>query len=137
MDLSRLSTLSLNNSNDIIANNISLINGNKTDNILDLFVLKNEYEFTEQIFISSFYDKTQTYTKLEIINLFNSGYNNLMIDNMLSLKQNVITSLNIDKIDGLQANLDSRATITNMNNNLALKQNLIGIDSLNINQING
>ena len=40
MDLSRLSTLSLNNSIDIIANNISLINGNKTDNILDLFVLK-------------------------------------------------------------------------------------------------
>ena len=48
MDLSRLSTLSLNNSIDIIANNISLINGNKTNNILDLFVLKNEYDSTEQ-----------------------------------------------------------------------------------------
>ena len=57
MDLSRLSTLSLNNSIDIIANNISLINGNKTNNILDLFVLKNEYEFTEQIFVDSFKKK--------------------------------------------------------------------------------
>ena len=57
MDLSRLSTLSLNNSNDIIANNISLINANKTINLLDLFVLKNEYEFTEQIFVDSFYNK--------------------------------------------------------------------------------
>ena len=42
MDLSRLSTLSLNNSNDIIANSISLINGNKTDNILDLFAFKTD-----------------------------------------------------------------------------------------------
>ena len=40
MDVSRLNTLNLNNSNDIIANNISLINGNTIYNILDLFSLK-------------------------------------------------------------------------------------------------
>ena len=57
MDLSRLSTLSLNNSIDIIANNISFINGNKTTNILDLFVLKNEYDSTEQTQSNAFYTK--------------------------------------------------------------------------------
>ena len=70
MDLSRLSTLSLNNSIDIIANNISLINGNKTNNILDLFVLKNEYELTEQTQLNNVYTMAQTYSRLEIINLF-------------------------------------------------------------------
>ena len=43
MDLSRLSTLSLNNSNDIIANSISLIQGNSTYNIIDSFALKTHF----------------------------------------------------------------------------------------------
>ena len=133
MDLSRLNTLSLNDSNDIIANSISLINGNKTDNILDLFVFKTDYDFTYSI-------------------LINNTYSNAVIDDLLNLKQNVIgiNTLNINQINMLQTNLDSRALITNIYTQtetdagfytksaitslLNLKQNVIGINSLNINQ---
>ena len=93
MDLSRLNTLSLNNSNDIIANNISLINGNTTSNILNLFVLKDVYNFTTSIFVDTFYNTSQTYSKSEINSLINSGYNNLMIDNMLLLKSKSVNNI--------------------------------------------
>ena len=143
MDLSRSNTLSLNNSNDIIAHNISLINGNITSNILDLFAFRGESDLGSAILIDSVYNKIQTYNKLEINALISNisgvgGYSDLSIDNLLSLKQNVIglNSLNIDKINGLQTDLDTRATITNMNNALALKQQLIGVGYLNINQVN-
>ena len=91
MDLSRLNTLSLNNSNDIIANSISLINDNKTVNILDLFALKTNNGFTN------------VYTKTES-------------DTLLNLKQNLIAigGLNINQVSTLQTNLDLRALITNV-----------------------
>ena len=134
MDLNRSSTLSLNNTNDIIAHKISLINGNVTSNILDLFALKGSSGSGSGSTINiDAYTKQQTYSRIEIIDLFNTGYNKSAVDNLLSQKQGLIGlgSLNINLISGLQTNLDSRALASD----LVLKQNILTTNSVSIDKI--
>ena len=134
MDLSGSNTLSLNNSNDIIAHNISLINGHVTSNILDLFALKGSSGSGSGSTINiDAYTKAQTYSRLEIIDLFNTGYDKTTINNLLSQKQGLINlgSLNINQISSLQTNLDSRA----LNSDLLLKQNIITTNSISIDKV--
>ena len=64
MDVSRFNTLSLNNTTDIVANSIRLIQGNTTYNIIDLFALKTNY-------VNSITLIGNTYNKIETDNLLN------------------------------------------------------------------
>ena len=160
MDVSRLNTLNLNNSNDIIANNISLINGNTIYNIFDLFSLKQNVVVANSLNISSIiglqallantYTKSQndallllksnlitTYSKIESDNNY---YTKSAIDSLLLLEANQLTTYNKIENDALlllKSNVSTTYSKTDMDLLLALKQGVIPSNGLSIGQING
>ena len=107
MDTSRFNTLSLNNSHDIIANSISLIQGDTVHNILDLFAngVSNDSNTTQINNIQSMVN-SNTLSIQTIQNSLNSNISAVI----------GINGLNIYQINNLQASLDLRALITKVYN---------------------
>ena len=100
-------TLSLNNTRDIIANNVSLIIGNDVTNILDLFLQNgnNSPYYTKtyiDILISNYLTQNQVNAligdKLDITVADNLYYNKTYVDNLISsyLTTTQINTLFID-----------------------------------------
>ena len=105
--------LSLNNTNDIIANSIHLIQGNVITDILDI-IAQNGADtnaiitalLADQHFINAIAaSATNSYTKTESNNFF---YTKTSVDNLLLAKQNIINDgdLTIAKTTGLQTQLN-------------------------------
>lgn len=130
-------TLSLNNTRDIIANNISLIIGNDVTNILDLFQVGNDNDmFYSKTYIdnliSNYSTSNQINTllndKLDIATASNLYYNKSWINNLII---EYSTTLQMNTLLALKVNT------TTYNTGLSLKQNIINSNDLDVSDTNG
>jgi len=137
--------LSLNNSRDIIANSIHLIQGNVITDILDI-IAQNGADtnaiitalLADQNFINAIAaSATNSYTKTESDNLY---YSKTSLDNLLVAKQNIINDgdLTIAKTNGLQTQLNLlQSSVLANAASILTKQNNIADGDLTIAKTNG